>query len=90
MTYHFIALAKDYEKGSRFAWHCPSKGTLNKDRIQTFMEKATDDHIVDGVHRLSTSRLEWQSVVDKDSFFDDVTPIQDEETFFEQFTKATK
>lgn len=90
MTYHFIVLAKDREKDHRFAWHCSSKGTPNKDRIRAFMEKANDYRVVDGVHRLSTNGLEWQSVVDKDSFFKDVIPTRDEETFFKRFTKATK
>lgn len=84
MAYHFIAIASGYFQGSRIAWHYASEEKLDKERIKAFMEEAAKQNGVQfGIHKLSTESCDWESVVEKDSFFADIYATEDEELFLE-------
>jgi hypothetical protein len=81
MAFHFIALGS--VGGRRIAWHYASEEKLDKETLRAFIAKAKD--IVDGIHRLSTPSISWQSVVDRDSYFDDVLVTRDADEFIRKY-----
>ncbi|ARF67049.1 hypothetical protein B7C51_20360 [Paenibacillus larvae subsp. pulvifaciens] len=76
MAFHFIALGS--AGGRRIAWHYASYGKLDKKTLRAFVAEAKG---MLGIHRLSTPSISWQSVVDRDSYFDGVLVTQDMNEF---------
>lgn len=84
MVYHFIAIVSGYVAGERIAWHYASDEKLDKEKITLFIEEAKRHNIDQfGFHKLSTDSYEWESIVEKDSYFEDVYPTDDFDIFFE-------
>ncbi|AHD06125.1 putative phage-associated protein [Paenibacillus larvae subsp. larvae DSM 25430] len=73
----------NYVKGMRIGWHYASEGKLDKALIKQFMsrveEKYSDAQL--GIHKIATDSVTWRSVVEKDSFFEDVFVTTDIEKF---------
>jgi len=88
MAFHFIAISSDYVLGRRVGWHYASEGKLDKSYIRSFMEKVEQDcgDIQFGIHKLSTESMDWESVLEKDSFFQDVIKTDNVEYFIKQIT----
>ncbi|WP_208558925.1 Panacea domain-containing protein [Marinilactibacillus kalidii] len=83
MTFHYIAIASDFVNGKRIAWHYSSEDRLDKEKIRLFMKKAEiQGSTFFGVHKLTTNSEEWKSVVEKDSFFEDVLATENEDELF--------
>lgn len=85
MAYHFIAIASDYEGGRRIGWHYASNEIIKKEVIQDFLNQSEDSlgSVDFGIHKLSTDSTSWLSVIEKDSFFEDVYIIEDVKTFLD-------
>jgi len=85
MAYHFIAIASDYKGGRRIGWHYASNESIKKEVIQDFLNQSEDylGPIQFGIHKLSTDSVSWESVISKDSFFEDVFIIEDLATFLD-------
>ncbi|MEV2911476.1 hypothetical protein ABNF65_23435, partial [Paenibacillus larvae] len=77
MAFHFIALSS--VGGRRIAWHYASEGKLDKEPLRAFMSKA--EGMIGGIHKIQTDSTSWQSVVDRDSYFDDVLVTRDVDEF---------
>lgn len=89
MVYHFVAVYSDYVAGKRYGWHYRSTGKLEKGKIQLFMKKVEQiGDIKLGIHKLSTESKSWESVVKKDSFFEDVIITDKMKTFIKQITSS--
>ncbi|MDT2265877.1 hypothetical protein P7H12_23010 [Paenibacillus larvae] len=74
MAFHFVAIMSNYVKGMRIGWHyLLQRGNLIA-LIKQFMsrveEKYSDAQL--GIHKIATDSVTWRSVVEKDSFFEDV------------------
>lgn len=88
MAFHFVAISSDYVTGQRIGWHYASETRLDKERIQNFIqevERRCGDAQL-GIHKLSTESTDFDSVIKKDSFFEDVVTTKSEECFIEQIT----
>lgn len=82
MAFHFVAILSDYVEGKRIGWHYASEGKLDKKVIEQFMKEVEAcGHTQLGIHKLSTDSILWKSVVEKDSFFEDVFITEDMNTF---------
>ncbi|KGE17548.1 Panacea domain-containing protein [Paenibacillus wynnii] len=90
MAFHFIAIANDYVQGRRLGWHYPSREKLRKERIQSFMNRVELEcgDIQLGIHKFSTESKKWDSVLEKDSFFEDVIVTENEDFFIEQVSSG--
>ncbi|MEV2911658.1 hypothetical protein ABNF65_24375 [Paenibacillus larvae] len=77
MAFHFIALEGGGDR--RIAWHYASEGKLDKEMLRAFIARAKG--MTGGIHKIQTDSTSWQSVVDRDSYFDDVTAVQDADEF---------
>lgn len=84
MVYHFIAIVSGYVAGKRIAWHYASTEKLDKEKIALFIEEAKKRNIDQfGMHKLSTDSYDWESVIEKDSYFEDVYATEDDTVFFD-------
>ncbi|GGJ11611.1 Panacea domain-containing protein [Paenibacillus hunanensis] len=92
MVYHFIAVYSNYAVGRRYGWHYASKERLEKGKIQLLMKKVEQSggEIQLGIHKLSTNSLKWESVIEKDSFFEDIIVTENMKTFIQQITSDRK
>ncbi|EJQ55417.1 hypothetical protein IEI_00680 [Bacillus wiedmannii] len=83
MAYHFIAVMSHYSHGGRIAWHYSADSRLDKEYIQGFFKRVEGKcgEVQLGIHRLVTDSTGWDSVVQKDSFFEDVYRTPDIDTF---------
>ncbi|MFB0828009.1 Panacea domain-containing protein [Brevibacillus laterosporus] len=83
MAFHFVAITSNYAEGSRVGWHYASEDRIDKTIIKDFMEKIerTSHNTQLGIHKLSTNSIDWRSVVEKDSFFNDVIITKDIDKF---------
>lgn len=82
MYKHFIAVRSVYSRGLRIAWHYSDEDFDNsviKDFLKLFKSKHGDLQL--GIHRIATDSIEWESVVESDSYFKDVIPISKATTF---------
>jgi uncharacterized phage-associated protein len=90
MAFHFIAISSDYVKGQRIGWHYASEAKLDKGRIQNFMQEVEqrcgDTQL--GIHKLSTDSTDFESVIEKDSFFEDVVTTKSEKYFIKQISSG--
>lgn len=85
MHYHFIAIYSHYSNGVRIGWHYTSDEKLDREIIQSFLDDSerklgTADF---GIHKLTTESRSWESVIEKDSFFENVIIIGEKDTFLE-------
>lgn len=89
-AYHFIAIANDYEDEKRIGWHYSSNEKLKKEVIKDFLKKSKEylGYINFGIHKLSTENTSWESVVQKDSYFEDIFVIDDINKFLEKLIKG--
>lgn len=85
VAFHFIAIMSHYHKGYRVGWHYSEYGRIDKEKINTFFSKVKRKcgDVRFGIHKLSTNSLSWDSVVEKDKFFEDVTVTDDLDSFVE-------
>ncbi|MBF7122222.1 Panacea domain-containing protein [Pediococcus pentosaceus] len=89
MAVHFIAVSSYYQGGTRIAWHYAEEEKLSPDKITAFLEESKKrlGAIDFGIHKLVTKSIEWKSVVEKDSFFEDVLPLDDYTDFFDLLSR---
>ncbi|MCC3358962.1 Panacea domain-containing protein [Bacillus sp. REN16] len=85
MAFHYIIIVSDYAGGRRVGWHYSSDARLDKDYIETSLKKVKKycGPVQYGIHKLSTDSTDWDSVVEKDSFFKDIFVTQDIDRFIE-------
>ena len=85
MAYHFILTASDFLEGRRFAWHYTSNEKLDKQIIESALEKIKTQcgDVQFGIHKLSTESTKWKSVVKKDSFFKNMIITKSLDAFIE-------
>src|SRR5699024_1168643 len=85
MAYHFIAISSYYREGKRIGWHYASDDKLSKEVISVFLRESKErlGEIDFSIHKLITESTEWESVVEKDSFFADVFIIKDKKKFLD-------
>ena len=82
MFEHIILFSSSYRTKRRIGWHYASE-YISKDIINYIFEK-TSEIILEtkyAVHRLTTNSPEWGSVVELDSFFEDIHVFTDLEEF---------
>lgn len=85
MYQHFILIASSYARGERVGFHLVTKGKLDSYAIAEKMNRLSHINRDDvGVHSFVTDSPDWQSVIDLDSFFEDVIICQD----FDEFEKV--
>ncbi|MEV2910546.1 hypothetical protein ABNF65_18485, partial [Paenibacillus larvae] len=70
--------------GRRIAWHYASEGKLDKETLRAFVAKAKG--MTGGIHKIQTDSTSWQSVVDRDSYFEDVLVTHDMNEFLLELT----
>lgn len=90
MARHFIILVSAYSIGKRIALDYNSRSKLNLVRIKQDIEYIFNEYGKDApisTHYIQTDNSSWQSVVDKDKFFEDVMPIQTKEEFVQILLK---
>lgn len=85
MAFHYIIIVSDFSGGRRFGWHYSSTEKLDKEYIEASLNKIKKKcgNVQYGIHKLSTDSPDWNSVVEKDSFFRDVIVTHDIEKFIE-------
>ncbi|MFB5763224.1 hypothetical protein [Paenibacillus medicaginis] len=89
MAFHFVAILSDYVEGQRIGWHYASEDKLDKEVIGAFMKKVEAcGHTALGIHKLSTDSVKWSSVVEKDSFFEDIFVTEDMEVIISQISAS--
>lgn len=71
MYQHIIAIGSSYRLGKRIAWHYADE-EISRDVLEEFSTKTRKilGRPVYSIHKLSTDSKEWDSIVEKDSFFD--------------------
>ncbi|QBX06381.1 hypothetical protein API480_34 [Paenibacillus phage vB_PlaP_API480] len=82
MAFHFIALGSVGSR--RIAWHYASEEKLDKEPLWSFVAKTKG--MIGGIHKIQTDSTSWQSVVDRDSYFDGVIATQDMNEFLSELT----
>ncbi|PJN91000.1 Panacea domain-containing protein [Bacillus sp. mrc49] len=92
MAFHFIAIVSDYTSGVRIGWHYSAEEKLQKDIIHDFTKrvKRRCGDVQLAIHKLSTDSTDWNSVVEKDTFFNDVAISSDTEVFIDLISKDQK
>lgn len=88
MAFHFIAILSHYAEGRRIGWHYASEEQLDPEIIQGFLDSVEREcgNVQLGIHKLSTTDVSWESVVNKDSFFADVFVTEDVERLVAQIS----
>ena len=82
MYHHFILVASSYSKGERIGFHLVTEGKLDNTIIEEKMKRLRQINRDDvGVHSFVTDSADWQSVIELDSFFEDIMVCQDFEEF---------
>ncbi|MBF0781195.1 MULTISPECIES: Panacea domain-containing protein, partial [unclassified Granulicatella] len=73
MYQHFILIASVYTKGARVGFQISEKDRVDRERIKSVLDRISEINRADiGVHFLFTESDSWQSVIELDSFFEDV------------------
>lgn len=83
MYHHFILLHSDYHGGRRVAYHQIDTSIKSLESFFTSVRKLNEKfpHLSFGFHHLQTESNKWKSVMDYDSFFKDVFPVNEIEDF---------
>lgn len=85
MYAHFIIIGSSYSTGSRVGYHLVTQGRLDRAVLEEKMARINQINRNDvGVHVLATDSADWASVLELDSFFEDVVLYHD----FEGFVKT--
>lgn len=91
MYQHFILIASSYAKGTRVGYHLVVEGELDSNNIQEKMKRLNKINRNDiGVHSFFTDSSDWQSVIEYDSFFEDIMVCQDFDEFEEVLQMDSK
>ena len=91
MFEHIILFSSSYRTKRRIGWHYASE-YISKDIINYIFEK-TSEIILEpkyAVHRLTTNSPEWKSVIELDSFFEDIHIFTDLEEFLLEMKKDSQ
>lgn len=85
MAFHFIAISSSYSQGHRIGWHYSSEERLDLGVIKNFMKTVEKEcgELQFAVHKLSTESTDFESVVRKDKFFEDVVSTSSVSSFIE-------
>ena len=84
MYHHFILIASSYAIGTRVGYHLVVEGELDSNIIQEKMKRLSKINRNDiGVHSFFIDRSDWESVIEYDSFFEDIMVCQDFDEFEE-------
>lgn len=85
MAFHFIAISSSYSQGYRIGWHYSSEKRLDLGVIQNFMKTVEKEcgSLQFAVHKLSTDSTDFESVIRKDRFFEDVVTTSSVTSFIE-------
>ncbi len=87
MYQHFVLVASSYIRGERIGYHLVAKGQLDKNLIEEKMMRLNQINREDvGVHSFVTESDKWKSVIELDSFFEDIIVCED----FEEFERVLK
>jgi len=88
MYQHFIVIASSYSEGKRVGFHMTApEGKLDTVFIQDILDRLQDINRDDvGIHSFTTDDSTWESVLELDSFFEDVVVCED----FDEFEKILK
>src|SRR3712207_534939 len=82
MYQHFILVASSYARGERVGFHLATEGQLDHVAIEEKMQRLSHINRDDvGVHSFVTDSADWQSVIELDSFFEDIMVCQDFDEF---------
>lgn len=83
MFEHFIILYSDYKSGRRIAYHQSDSSISGIFDVMGLMRGLQKEfnHLTFGFHHLQTPGDSWESVINYDKFFNDVTPINDFRAF---------
>lgn len=86
---HFIMISSSYVEGKRIAFHLSAAGEIGSGLIDSLIDRYEQElkHFNVGVHLLTTSSSTWKSVVEKDSFFQDILCTQKFDSFIEMERK---
>ena len=91
MFEHIILFSSSDRTKRRIGWHYASE-YISKDIINYILEK-TSEIILEpkyAVHRLTTNSPEWKSVIELDSFFEDIHVFTDLEEFLLEMKKDSQ
>lgn len=86
MVKHYIILSSSYSKGIRIALHSVFMEALDSKRVVELLDKIRcecGDMVSISTHYMVTDSVDWQSVVDKDGFFEDVYVTKASDEFIE-------
>lgn len=82
MYQHFILVASSYARGERIGYHLVHKEQIDKKIIEEKMRRLHKINREDiGVHSFITDSKKWDSILELDSFFEDVIICQDFDEF---------
>lgn len=94
MAFHFIAITTMYKKSSRLAWHYAVESVKNIDtkKLSDFQYSLTKNEFGSkiAIHKITTESKQWESVVKKDAFFEDVGVMTNMDMFFEAIIEDSK
>lgn len=91
MYQHFILIASSYTEGTRIGFHLSAKDQIEKSIIEDKMKRISQIKREDiGVHSLITDSPEWGSVIQLDSFFEDIMVCQSFDEFEDALTFDSK
>lgn len=87
MVHHLIVIASSYKLGKRVAWHYAAE-IIDKSKLEELKTKTSEilGKPEYAIHKLSTESEKWESVIDKDSFFDKLKVYSD----LDEFLKIVK
>lgn len=92
MYQHFILVASSYFKGSRLGFHAVAKeGQLDNAVIEKLLKRLSEINRDDvGIHSFITDSDSWESVIELDSFFEDIIICSDFDEFEERLKSDLK
>lgn len=87
MVHHLIVIASSYKLGKRIAWHYAAE-IIDKSKLEELKTKTSEilGKPEYAIHKLSTESEKWESVIEKDSFFDKLKVYSD----LDEFLKVVK
>lgn len=84
MYHHFILIGSSYARGTRVGYHLVVEGEVDSNIIQEKMKRLSKINRNDiGVHSFFIDSSDWESVIEYDSFFEDIMVCQDFDEFEE-------
>lgn len=86
MIRHFMILSSSYSEGRRIAMHYIVDKQMNPEQLHKevrTIKAACGETVSISTHYLETDSYSWHSVIEKDSFFEDVQVVDTLDTFIE-------